>query len=346
LIFGKRLTGKLVIYIFGILMIEIATTQIAISQLKRYHFAKQKMGSEFSITFFDDDSIRALKLANNAFLIVDTLNNSFSDYSPLSEISMMAHKAGNGEWIKVSDDLWKVLIESKFAFENSWGSFDITLGRLTKLWRLTKKEKKMPKTASLKDALLHSGFTFLELDTSNKKARISKKGVELDLGGIGKGYAAQKVLEYFYLQNIKSVLVDAAGNMAISEPPSDNLFWKIGLEHPLNINPLNSKLLNLKNCAISTSGDAYQFVEIGNKRYSHIINPKTGLGLGARKQVTVIADNAAKADWLSTAITILPLKKGILLAKKQKADFYIIENIKGVFKENKSENFKNYYLPN
>jgi FAD:protein FMN transferase len=300
------------------------------------------MGSDFSITFYDSDSVHAYILANNAYLIVDSLNSKFSDYSDNSEISLLAKNAGNGNWYQISSDLMKIFLKSKEANIKSSGAFDITLGQLTKLWRKTKKEKRLPTNEVLNLTLQKTGFKYLAFDTLTKSAKLLKTGVSLDLGGIGKGYAAQKVFDYFCKNNIKQVLIDAAGNMAIGEPPPNAVGWKIGLEMSQN-SIFKNKILYLKNTAISTSGDAYQFVEIDGKRYSHIINTKTGLGLVYQRQVTIITENACNADWLSTAINILPIKKALNLAKLEKVEYLIIQKKGEKVKEIVSKNLYKYF---
>jgi FAD:protein FMN transferase len=343
LIFRKTIRAKVIFFPIKILFLGFLFSKPVFSQFKKYQFIENKMGSNFSIQFYDSDSLHAQVIAHNAFLIVDTLNNSFSDYVDNSEISNLAKNAGNDEWIKISSDLYNILVQSKAAFLKSNGAFDVTLGQLTKLWRITKKEKRIPTKQVLDRALTISGFKYLAIDTLSKKVKLTKKGVLIDLGGIGKGYAAQKVFDYFCENNLKTVLIDAAGNMAIGEADSITKYWKIGVEVS-NGSIFKNKLLRLKNIAISTSGDLYQYIEIGGKRFSHIVNPKTGLGLSYQRQVTVICKNATTADWLSTAMTILPIKKAIDLAKSEKIEYLIIEKKGNNILETVSENLHKYLI--
>lgn len=301
------------------------------------------MGSAFSMTFYHSDSLKARLLAQNAYKIVDSLNNSFSDYIDTSEIGVLGKNAGNGLSINVSKDLLNIFILSKLAFEKSFNTFDITIGPLTKLWRQSKKQKKIPPKEILIAAKLKTGMQYLWIDSVKNQARLIKKNMSIDLGGIGKGYAAQKVFDYFLKNSINQVLVDAAGNMAIGDPPPGENNWKIGVEIPEKSSTQNLKMLKLKQIAISTSGDAYQFVEINGRKYSHILNPKTGLGLQNQKQVTVLCENATKADWLSTAICILPIKKGLILAKNERAEVLIIDKKNNRLIEYKSKDFDKYF---
>jgi FAD:protein FMN transferase len=312
----------------------------------KYSFTEQKMGSSFTITFSHNDSLLANSFAKNAFKIVDSLNTSFSDYLENSEISNISKKAGNGEWIPISKDLMAIIKDSQKAHTESDGAFDICLGNLTKLWRISRKTKTLPKKYDLQRALSSSGMQYLQIDSTNKQVRLIKKGASIDLGGIGKGFVAQKVYDYLVKNNMKSIIVDAAGNMAIGDGPFNQKKWRIGLEMPERSIYANLKMLYLRNCAISTSGDVYQNVVINGKKYSHIINPKTGLGLGYQRQVTVICENATKADWLSTTCYILPKIKAVTLAKKMGAELIIFENRNQKIKEYKTSDFSKYYLEN
>jgi FAD:protein FMN transferase len=298
------------------------------------------MGSEFGIIFFDHDSLHAQSLARNAFLIVDSLNNSFSDYDETSEISILTKNYGN--FVAVSDHLFEIIVESKKAFEKSQGYFDITIGQLTKLWRKAKRERKLAHKKDLDFAKDHSGFQYLKINLPQKEVKIEKKGILIDLGGIGKGYAAQKVLEYLQSQKIENALINASGNMAFTGKPIGKEHWEIAIEIPNQNYFLEDKMIYLNNDAVSTSGDAYQNIVINGVKYSHILNPKTGLGLSNQKQVTIICKNAAKADWLSTACCILPTKKALNLANSEHAGILIVENKKGKLSFTSNQIFTHY----
>lgn len=325
-----------------IFLLIIFTVKNTFSQLKKFQFEEKKMGSAFQLIFYDSDSIHAVNLSKIAFLIVDSLNNSFSDYLTNSEIAKINNSAGNGQSINISKDLENILLQSKAAYLKSEGAFDITIGQLTKLWRKSRIEKIMPNKVDLNIKLAAVGFKYLIIDTTKHSAKLLKKGASIDLGGIGKGYAAQKVYDFFVKNKIKKILVNAAGNMTAGEPPKGKKDWEIEIEMPSLINYSNQKIVGLQNISISTSGDAFQFVEIEGKRYAHIINPKTGLGLSYQRQVSIICENAAKADWLSTACYILTIKKALKLAEKENAEIIIFNNSNNKIKEIKSKGFDRY----
>ena len=282
---------------------------------KKYSFIEQKMGSDFGIIFFDGDSAHAYKIAQNAYLIVDSLNKSFSDYDKYSEISLLVQKPN--EWVQISENLFQILKESKVAFGKSAGYFDVGLGQLTQLWRKSRLAKALPNKNELKFAQQHSGIKYIQIDKDKKQVKILKKGVLIDLGGIGKGFAAQKVLDYLKTENIHNALINAAGNMAIGAPPIDKKNWEIAVELPDTNHNISNNWLNINNMAISTSGDIYQFFVANGKKYSHILNPKTGLGLTNQRQVTIVCKKCQPSRLAFYSLLYFANKKSINFGKKR-----------------------------
>jgi FAD:protein FMN transferase len=165
----------------------------------------------------------------------------------------------------------------------------------------------------------------------------------LDLGGIGKGFAAQMVINLLHSKEIHAALVDAGGDIACSNPPPGKQGWIIGVNQPQAKNDLMPATIKASNMAVATSGDVFQFMEQNGKTYSHIVDPVTGYGVQYRRNVSVIAADGATADWLATAFSILPLKAAKLLARKYKAAFYITQVEKGRIKIYKTDGIY-YYL--
>lgn len=292
-------------------------------QPRKWVFRQPKMGSMFAVQTWSADSAAAAIAAANAFRLVDSLNLIFSDYLPESELSRLSASAGSGRFVPVSPALWDILSVSKMAWERSEGTFDVTVGQLTQLWRVSRKSHKLPEAEVLKKALATVGSRYLLL--KEHRVRLERPGTRLDLGAIGKGYAAQRMLEAMEKQGFPETLCDAAGNMAIGKSHGGEK-WKIGIEIPGTNGELLEKYLPLEAEGISTSGDAYQAVIIDGKSYAHIVSPRTGLGLGYKRQVTIVARDAATADWLSTACYMLPPDKAIRLAASEKAQVLILEN--------------------
>ncbi len=316
------------------------------AQNRKYTFQRPKMGSPFIIVAYATDSLKLSEAVEKAYQRVDILNTIFSDYLETSEISLLS-KAPSNTWQKVSPDLMNMLKISQKAAQLSNNAYDITVGNIVKLWRKARKEKKLPPTKDIELALSKTGFKHIELDTLNAQIRLNTEGVRLDFGGIVKGYAAQEVVRILKEEGFKYALVDAGGDLAMSEKPSDTEGWQIAVSLPNSENQLLPRFLSLKNQAVATSGDMYNFLEINGKRYSHIVNPKTGLGLTHQRNVTIIAPDGALADWLATACSVLSIKKALKLVKQfPNTDILILENKKGQIKKWESGGFSQYFSSN
>src|SRR6188768_2727799 len=203
------------------------------AQLKRFEFSGNKMGSSFNIIFYHSDSIEAVSLAKECFLIVDSLNNTYSDYSSESEIGKFTLQV-NQKDIKVSDELFAMIIRSKDAWKRSGQTFDITIGALTQLWRKAKKENRFPSEAEIKEAKGLTGFKNLLINKRSKTISFKKPGIRFDFGGIVPGYAAQRVIDFLKTKNINIALVDASGDIVMSGAPPGKDGWTIGINLPQN----------------------------------------------------------------------------------------------------------------
>ena len=167
--------------------------------------------------------------------------------------------------------------------------------------------------------------------------------MKLDFGGIVKGYAAQRVIDHLKNKNILIALADAGGDIAMSDAPPGKSGWSIGVNLPEQENELMAQKLELKNCAVATSGDVYNYILHDGKKYSHIIDPRTGYGVTSQRNVTVIAKDGAQADWLATACSILSIKKALALAKKESAALLIALVKEERIITYKTKNFDSYF---
>jgi thiamine biosynthesis lipoprotein len=153
------------------------------------------------------------------------------------------------------------------------------------------------------------------VDVEQQTAELLQEGMDLDLGGIAIGYAADEALRIFHEHGLRRVLIDASGDILVGDPPPGRDAWRIEIEPLKPRGDDKGRTLLLRNCAVTTSGDAYKFVEIDGVRYSHIVDPKTGLGLTTRSSATVIAPDCITADSLATAVTVLGPEQGLELVK-------------------------------
>jgi thiamine biosynthesis lipoprotein len=253
----------------------------------------------------------ANRAAADAYGRVAELNKKLSDYDPESELSLLSATSGKLDPVPVGRDLAKVLERSQRLAVATDGAFDITVGPLTKMWRSARRTKTFPPDARLAEARAAVGYRNLVLDRDARTATLLVPNMRLDLGGIAMGYAADEALKVVAAHGIKSAMIDASGDIVCSAAPPGEQGWKIGIAPLTESNGPPSRYVWLADRALTTSGDAFQFVEIDGKRYSHIVDPRTGLGLTTRSSVTVIAPDCLTADSLATAVSVLGPARGL-----------------------------------
>jgi thiamine biosynthesis lipoprotein len=299
-------------HITWILCSAIALGTATDRPLERFEFNEIQMGMPFRLVVYAHDEDSANAAASAAYARIKQLNGIMSDYDPDSELMQLCRTAGSGQAVKVSPDLQTVLLRALDLSKKSDGAFDVTVGPLVKLWRKARRSKTLPAVEDLAAARKLVGFRNIRLDEQAGTVELLLPGMQLDLGGIGVGYAVDEALAVLKAKGIKSALLDGSGDIGVSDPPPGEPGWRIGIA-PLDPDREPSRYLILKNGAVTTSGDAFQFVEVGGKRYSHIVDPETGLGLTERRSVTVIADNCTMADSYTKAVSVLGPAKGLAL---------------------------------
>ena len=278
--------------------------------LKRFEFSEPHMGTTFRLIVYMHDEGEAKQASRAAFARVSELDNRLSDYKSTSELMQLCQKAG-GPPTPVSEDLFRVLDYAQTVAKLSDGAFDVSVGPLTRLWRLARRTHQMPDADKLAKARDLVGYRNIKLDPAKHTVQLLKPGMQLDLGGIAKGYTGDAVLETLAKRKITNVLLAAGGDITVGDPPPGTKGWRIGIIPLENPEKTPSRFLILANQAVSTSGDAEQFVEIDGKRYSHIVDPRTGLGLVGRMSVTVIAPHGIQSDSLTKTVAVLGPEKGL-----------------------------------
>lgn len=300
-------------------IIAIMTTALfahsAEPHFERHEFTQILMGMPFKVALYARNETTANAAAKAAFARIKQLNGIMSDYEPESELMRLCRTAGSGTAVKVSDDLRKVLARSLDLSRRSDGAFDVTVGPVVKLWRKARRTKKMPSPANVAAARALVDYRQVRLDENASTVELLKSGMQLDLGGIAVGYAVDEALAVLKREGITSALIDGSGDIGVSDAPPSAAGWRIGIA-PLEPEAEPSRYLLLKNAAVTTSGDAFQFVEFDGTRYSHIVDPQTGLGLTDRSSVTVVARNCTVADSYATAVCVLGPERGMKLIEK------------------------------
>ena len=295
---------------WSLALVAVATGQAglppdppAAGPLTRYEFVAPHMGTLFKIVFFAPNETDARSAAAAAFARIAELNRIMSDYLPNSELMRLAQPPA-GTAVAVSAELFDILQRSQQLAEASGGAFDVTLGPVVRLWRESRRTRRLPTDAERVAALRASGHAKLRLNSVDRTVTLLSPAMKLDLGGIAKGFAADEALAVLARRGLVHAMVAASGDLALGDAPPGTPGWKVELapfDHPSR-EPL---IVIAANVGISTSGDVEQFAEIGGVRYSHIIDPTTGLGLTTRVAVTVIARHATLSDSLATACSVL-----------------------------------------
>ncbi|MDB5264146.1 MAG: FAD:protein transferase [Adhaeribacter sp.] len=285
-------------------------------QLARFEYSQRHMGTLFRVVLYAPDSSRAGQAARAAFKRVADLNHILSDYEKDSELNQLCRMAGTGQWVPGSKDLWYVLKKSVAASERTKGAFDITVGPYVQLWRRARRQGTLPTPEALAQASQAVGYQHLKLNKKGKTVQLAVPYMQLDMGAIGKGYAVDEALKILKKYGIKAALVDGGGNIVVNRPPPGTKGWEINLGISSPTDTTRQLQLLLKHQAVATSGDLYQYLDLNGVRYSHILNPYTGLGLTDQSRVTIIARNGLTADWLSTAVSVLGPQQGLTLADK------------------------------
>ncbi len=295
-------------------LVPARPAQPAAPALSRFEFESKHMGTTFRIVLHAADEKTAKAAADAGFARVAALDRCMSDYKRDSELMKLcaAFRTEVGPPVPVSDDLFAVLWQAKELSRLSDGAFDITVGPVVQLWRHARRTQQLPDKDELAAALRKVGWRNVELDPAKKTVRLLVPGMQLDLGGIAKGYAADAVLALLRQRfGITRVLVAAAGDITCGDPPPGRDHWDV------DIAPIargqQPRRLRLANAAASTSGDLEQFVEIGGVRYSHVVDPRTGLGVTGRRSVTVIAPRGVTADSMTKAVMLMPAGRGLEL---------------------------------
>jgi thiamine biosynthesis lipoprotein len=316
------------------------------SSLARFEFNEPHMGTMFSVTLYAPDEKAAKAGAQAAFQRVAELDHIMTDYDPQSELMQLCRRPV-GQPTPVSHDLFDVLKCSKEVSRQTHGAYDVTVGPYVRAWRATRKSKVLPtpqEIARLGEAV---GYRKLRLDARTRGVTLLAANMQLDLGGIGKGYAADQALTVLRRMGINRALVAASGDIAIGDAPPDKAGWKVGVAAMDAAHDELTQTVLLHNAGVSTSGDVEQFFEINGVRYSHIVDPTTGLGLTNRIQVTIIGPNATVTDGLDTPLGIMGVERALTLVDSRPELAALILTVDAAGKHAyPSRQFKNKYTGN
>ncbi len=284
---------------------------------KRFRESKFLMSTivEITVVGTEEQSRQAMMLAFEEIRRIDGL---MSVYNPDSEVSRVNEAAGEFA-VRVSADTLEVVSESLRIARLTNGAMDITVAPLMELWGFGNGENRVPPDDELQEKLLLVDYRKVLADADSSTVRLDLPGMRIDVGGIAKGYAVDSAIRVMKEAGIRNALISAGGDIYAMGAPPGKESWKIGIRHPRARADLLG-ILELKDRAVATSGDYENFFEVDGKRYCHIMDPGTGRPVQGIMSVTILADTAAEADALATAIFPLGADKGMKL----------IESLEGV----------------
>ncbi|MDV5121196.1 MAG: FAD:protein FMN transferase [Candidatus Scalindua sp.] len=294
-------------------------------ELTLFKKAALSMGTVFEVSVYVANKYEAEEAFNDVFKEINRLDYLMSNYKEESELSKVNKNAAS-EPTTCDNELAYVIEQSLQYSDITDGAFDITIGPLMKKWGFFKEQGRVPNKEELKSVLKSVSYKNIIIGEEVKKSlfrdpsivkTISFKhsGTQIDLGGIGKGYAVDMAIRVLKGNGINSALINFAGNIYAYGTPPEKDSWVIGLQHPRKSEGLLGSF-EIRDKAVSTSGDYEKFFTIDGERYSHIIDPRTGSPVKGIVCVTIVTDNATRADALSTGVFVLGLDKGMDLIEK------------------------------
>jgi len=281
--------------ILGVVILCLAPVAALAGEPLRIESTIDAMGSTYTIVAYGEDRLRLESAVEESFEEVRRLDNLLSNYKPTSEWSRVNRDAAAGP-VSVSLELFGLLERCQRYSRISEGAFDITVGPLVKLWGFYKGSGRLPHRAEIRTVMARIGYGKVQLDGRNRTVRFLKEGVELDPGGIGKGYAVDRIVEILKNNGIKAALVSAAGSTiyGLGAPPSQD-GWRVKLRHPVKENEYVGEV-TLKDLSMSTSGTSEKFFRAAGKIYSHIFDPRTGFPAQGMLSVSVTAPKALDSE--------------------------------------------------
>ncbi len=279
-------------------------------------FKKQTtlMGSVFGFVLVENDSVQAQQYFQLITDEIERIENLISEWKPNTQISQVNKNAGIRP-IKVDREVFELTQRAVHYSQLTEGAFDISIAALDKVWLFDGSMEQLPSEDVIRSSVQHVGYQHIILDSINSTIFLEKKGMKIGFGSIGKGYAADKGRELLQSLGVVGGIVNASGDLSTWGTQPDKKPWKIGVSNPFKAHKM-IKVLKLRHGAVATSGSNEKFTEIDGKRYSHIIDPKTGWPSTGLTSVTVSGSSAEFANFLSTSIMVLGHKYGKKLIEK------------------------------
>lgn len=290
--------------------------------MQKYSQSLKLMGNNFTITVVAEDKEFALQNIGIAIEEIRRIERLFTTFNPESQTNLINDNAGI-QPVKVDNEVFNLIERSIGISRITQGAFDITYGGIDKsLWNFDKTMTVLPTPEQAKKMVYLINYNNIILDRDNGTVFLKEKGMRIGFGGIGKGYAAEMAKNKLVENKVKSGIINASGDLTSWGLQPNGKQWTIGIANPDQPASIFS-YLEISEKAVATSGNYEKFILINGKKYSHTINPKTGLPITGIKSVTVISANAEFADAMATPIAVMGIKPGLFLVD-QIPDLYCI----------------------
>lgn len=303
-------------------------------ELRLFKRGLKLMGNHFEISVVSDDEAWAeerIGLAVDEIRRIERILTTFKDDSETALINQSAGIAA----VKVSEEVFRLIERSKRISEITQGAFDISYGSIDKrLWNFDQNMTSLPDSKLAKQMVRLINYRNIILDNEEQTVFLKEKGMRIGFGGIGKGYAAEMAKTIMQNAGVTSGVVNASGDLAAWGHQPDGKPWTIGIVHP-DAAHLPFSYMNVTDMAVATSGNYEKFAIIDGKKYSHTINPRTGLPVRGIKSVTIISPNAELCDALATPVTIMGVNAGMHLINQLKGiECVIIDDDNNLYTSN------------
>jgi len=316
LVSGDSETIKLRLYLPQYIFLFLLLITLACHREQKAHKAERVMGCMVEIKAFSADVAECQEAVDDAFEQMRLVDKLMSTYKPESEISQLNQLAGL-EPLKVSPQVMEIIRESKRYSELTDGAFDVTVGPLVELWGFKHKNWQFPADSEIQRILPLVNYKNILLDEETQTVKLKLAGMKIGFGAIGKGYAVDKAIGVLKGHGIKRALVNASGSIFALGTKSDKTKWTVGIRHPRGNRQNIFATLQIENQGMATSGDYENFFVKDGKRYSHLLNPRTGKPVdNGMLSVTIVSQTATEADALSTSIFVLGVDRGLRLIEE------------------------------
>ncbi len=267
------------------------------------------MGSLFDITVVAKDSVAANRHIDSAISEISRIEKLISSWDENSQTSEINRNAGIKP-VKVDPELFDLINTAIGISKLTDGAFDISYASMDKIWKFDGSMTVMPSEEEIASSVSKVGFQHIVLDKENSTVFLKLKGMKIGFGAIGKGYAADRAKSLLIQKGVPSGIINASGDMNTWGRQPDGSEWKVAITNPLDKNKVFA-ILPITNGAVVTSGNYEKYVKLNGKRYTHIIDPRTGYPSSGIISVTVFAPKAELADALATSVFVMGIEAGL-----------------------------------